>query len=148
MTLTKFTLAFVIIAILGCFVQIGIQGAALNANSGAKQHVDDILNSGGEMPQFAFIQGGILFTCASIPHDGSPFDAPCYALAGPGVSIPNNTMKRFNEVLDERDKKNDDDDDDDEDASVTISRFNSSQPDQMLSVSRRCLKGLNWPATM
>ena len=152
-----------IVAILGCFVQIGIQGAALNANRGAKDNVDKILMSAGEKPQFAFIRGGILFTCKSIPKDGNPFDMPCYAFAGPGVSLPPNTTKRTDDnVLDVRGSKGSKDstdvqsesvrksskDDDDDDDNVTISGFNTSNPDQKLSVSPRCLKALNWPAAV
>lgn len=164
-TLTKFTLAFVIVAIVGCFAQIGVQSAALANNSRALNVVDNIIQSVGGHVEFAFIRNGVLFTCSKIPKSGNPYDASCWALAGPGVSLRNttdsmdqrvsvgevaftrrhdygNTTKAKQDGRKADSKKGDSLDING--PNVTLTATN----DMEVSVSPRCIQALDWPAVV
>ncbi|EJD08007.1 uncharacterized protein FOMMEDRAFT_164787 [Fomitiporia mediterranea MF3/22] len=108
-TLTRFTLTFVIVAVIHCLVQIALQTTAFTFNSRAADVLGHIMSQSDVPRQYAFVDNGKLFVCDGVP-DGGPSDNVCWPIAGPGVVPPPPDAS-----VGQMDMSFGDDDDDDDD---------------------------------
>ena len=92
--LTRFTKAFIFVAVAHCLVQIALQSVAFSFNRSAGKTVAGIIQASQMPRQYAFVSNERLFVCSGAPQDGDMFDAACWPFAGPGVAIENTTQTR------------------------------------------------------
>ncbi|OCB85097.1 hypothetical protein A7U60_g7722 [Sanghuangporus baumii] len=98
-TLTRFTKAFIIVAVVHCLVQIALQSSAFFFNKSAGDKVWDLIDESQIPHQFAFVSSGKVFVCSDLPPSGDPFETVCWPIAGSGVAI-GDTMQMNSDVED------------------------------------------------
>ncbi|KAL5504727.1 hypothetical protein ACEPAH_7390 [Sanghuangporus vaninii] len=86
-TLTRFTKAFIIIAVVHCLAQIALQTSAFFFNKSASDKVWHLIDKSQIPHQFAFVASGKVFVCSDLPPSGDPFESVCWPIAGPGVTV-------------------------------------------------------------
>ncbi|KAL5512611.1 hypothetical protein ACEPAG_3264 [Sanghuangporus baumii] len=95
-TLTRFTKAFIIVAVVHCLAQIALQTSAFFFNKSASDKVWDLIDESQIPHQFAFVSSGKVFICSDLPPSGDPFESVCWPIAGHGVAVGGTTQMNNN----------------------------------------------------
>lgn len=173
-TLTRFTTAFVFLALAHCLVQITLQSLAYVSNTRGSNEVSTIIENSGMPHLFSFVKSGTLFVCNGVP-DGEGFNSTCWAFAGPGShGNDDDDDDKDDDDKDDDKKEKDKDEADDKEISegkdkhsnhkrgltvvpveddsgtvvavnVTGADSNHANPDGVIQLSSHCVSALNWP---
>ncbi|KAH8115390.1 hypothetical protein DFH11DRAFT_1759676 [Phellopilus nigrolimitatus] len=137
-TLNPFTTAFVFVVLVHCVVQIALQATAFSFNAVASGTVSRVFEQSNVQPKFAFVKGGILSVCSGIPIGSAVDSEVCWAIAGPGVSMPMANISTDMAVDPYHDALGNV-------LAFNVTGLNASHPKEVATLSASCIDALNWP---